>query len=266
MKPYLLTIIIFLTLPGLAHAQQDHLGIAVPARIAAKLLGSVKSIETDICRDVSDKHTRKRTEYDAAGNCLVILNWDSEGDLTSTTTNFYDKTGGFYHQQYMRFGEKGITNEWKVILSPDTRQIAKKNERTEAIIIRTYSPEKYQIHFKEMDKEKTQRLASHSKRREDHRKTEYTKSDPRNRPIYTCYYKWTDQGFIDKERIRYHQKKKELLHTYEYLATDDHGNWTQQLMIRYDVGGKEKSQESEKLTVRTIEYFDPSKEDDHETP
>ena len=45
------------------------------------------------------------------------------------------------------------------------------------------------------------------------------------------------------------------MHTYEYMVIDDHGNWTQRLMVRYDIGGKKKENVYEKTTVRKIEYF-----------
>jgi hypothetical protein len=107
-----------------------------------------------------------------------------------------------------------------------------------------------------MDKEKNQKSASSNKWDENNQRTEYIKYDEKNRPLYTYWFKWKEGGLIDKERQRYHEEKKERLHDYEYLVVDDHGNWTQRLMVRYDIGGKEKEKVYERTTVRTIEYFD----------
>jgi hypothetical protein len=241
-------------LPSLA--QQTHLDITVPDAIGEGLKGAVKSVETDLCLNVSAEHTKVREEYDKVGNQLATLNWGTDGELANTTTNFYDENGCFYRQQYMSFGKKGVTNDWKVFLNPETRQIAMKNDRTGSITIRTYSPEKRLVHYRFMDKEKNQKSASSNKWDENNQRTEYIKYDEKNRPLYTYWFKWKEGGLIDKERQRYHEEKKERLHDYEYLVVDDHGNWTQRLMVRYDIGGKEKEKVYERTTVRTIEYFD----------
>jgi hypothetical protein len=255
-KQYLAIAFLAATFPAMLSAQQTHLDIKAPARMGAEVVGPVKSVETDLCKNVSDEHTRKRIEYDETGNTLTIVNWDSDDKLADTTTNFYDENGCFYRQQYIGFGKKGLTNDWEVVLNPETRQIAMKNKRTGSIIVRTYSPEKQLMHYRFMDKEKKQKSASRNTWNANNQRTEYVKYDERNRPLYTYWFKWKDNGFIDKERQRYQQEKKERLHDYEYLAVDDHGNWTQQLMVRYDIGGGEKEKVYERTTVRKIEYFE----------
>ncbi|VGO19690.1 hypothetical protein [Pontiella sulfatireligans] len=231
-------------LPSLA--QQTHLDIKVSDVASERLKGAVKSVETDLCVNVSAEHKKVREEYDPIGNRVATLNWGNDGELANTTTNFYDENGCFYLQQYMSFGKKGVTNDWKVVLNPETRQIAMKNDRTGSIAIRTYSPEKQLVHYRFMDKEKKQKSASRNTWNENNQRTEYIKYDEKNRPLYTYWFKWREDGLIEKER----------LHDYEYLVVDDCGNWTQRLMVRYDIGGKEKEKVYERTTIRTIEYFD----------
>lgn len=237
-------------------AQQTHLDIKVPERVERDLFGPVKSVSTDLSFNMSDNHTKELDEYDRAGNLTAESEWDSDDELANTSTNYYDENGCFYRHDYISLGRKGSTNEWEVILSPETRQIAMKNKRTGSITIRTYSPDKYLLHYKEMDRGKKLVKASRTKRRADNREEEYATLDEKNRPVYTYYYRWDDRGFIDRERVRYHQKKKERLHTYDHLVVDEHGNWTQQLMTRYDVGGTDKTKVYEKLKVRNIEYYE----------
>jgi hypothetical protein len=242
-------------LPVFVSAQGTHLEIREPAREAALLKGPVKSVETDTTINVSGKHLKELEEYDEVGNLVVDSNWDSDGELINTATNFYDEDGCFYRHLYIDL-EEGITNDWKVVLRPETHQIAMKNGRTGMVTIRTYSPKKQLIHYRRIDKKKKLISASRNKRNEKGERTEYIKYDKRNKPLYTYYFKWKENGLIDKERQHYHQEKKERLHTYEYLAIDEHGNWTQRLMVRYDIGGKKKENVYEKTTVRTIKYFE----------
>jgi hypothetical protein len=241
-------------LPVFVSAQGAHLKIREPARESALLKGPVKSVETDTTINVSGKHRRELEEYDEAGNLLVDSNWDSDGELINTTTNFYDGDGCFYRHLYIDL-EDGFTNDWKVVLRAETRQIAMKNDRTGTVVVRTYSPERQLMHYRRVDKKKKLVSASRNKRNEKGERTEYIKYDKKNKPLYTYYFKWKENGLIDKERQRYHQEKKERLHTYEYLATDKQGNWTQELMVRYDIGGKKKERVFEQTTIRKIKYF-----------
>jgi len=241
-------------LPVFASAQGAHLEIRQPAREAALLKGPVKNVETDTTVNGSGKHRKELEEYDETGNLLVDSNWDSDGELANTATNFYDGDGCFYRHLYIDL-EDGFTNDWKVVLRPETRQIAMKNDRTGTVVVRTYSPERQLMYYRRVDKKKKLVSASRNKRNEKGERTEYIKYDKKNKPLYTYYFKWKENGLIDKERQRYHQEKKERLHTYEYMVVDDHGNWTQRLMVRYDIGGKKKENVYEKTTVRTIEYF-----------
>ena len=243
-------------------AQPAHLDIKVPSRIENDLFGPVKSVTSDVSYNMSDERIREMKTYDEAGNLMAESNWDSEDTLTSIITNLYDESGCFHRQQVIRFREEAGTNNWEVILSPETRQIAMKNERSGEITLRTYSPGKYLVHYRQMDGAKKLIKASRTRRREDNRETDYTRFDKDNRPVFTYYYKWDDRGFIVQERVRYHQEKKDHLRVYDYLKVDEHGNWTQQLMTRYDVSGEEKTRVYDKLTVRTIEYYEDDPEED----
>ena len=241
-------------LPVFVFAEGTHLDIRLPAREAAQLKGAVKSVETDVCINVSDKHWKELEVYDETGNLLSDSNWNSDEELVNTSTNFYDENGCFYRHLYIDF-EDHFTNDWKVILNPKTSQIAMKVDSTGAIVVRTYSPEKRLISYRRLNKDKKLMSASRSKRNEKGLRTQYIKYDEKNRPLYTYYFKWKENGLIDKERQRYHQEKKERLHTYEYLAIDKQGNWTQELMVRYDIGGKKKERVFEQTTIRKIKYF-----------
>ncbi len=247
-------LVILAALPLSAFAQETHLEISVPDLVDTDLSGPVKSVDTKVCMNVSGKFERELQNYDRVGNLLNETEWDPEGKCLNTLTNFYGDDGNFERQLYIDF-EDGFTNDWEVILNPDTRQIAMKKENGAASVY-TYSPEGYLLKYRYAGSDKALRSASSTKRDEKNRRMKYTRMDGGKKPLYTYYFKWKDNGFVDKERQRYHQEKKERLHTYECLATDSHGNWTQELMIRYDIGGKRKEKVYEQTTIRTIEYFE----------
>ncbi|RKX39849.1 MAG: hypothetical protein DRP64_13620, partial [Verrucomicrobia bacterium] len=235
MKRPLIAIAILAALPPGAFAQETHLDIKVPDTVESDFFGPIKSVETDTCYNMSDKHLKEIRSYDANGNLLGEMDWNYEGELTSSKTNYYNERGCLTEYRFIDHKD-GETNHWEVILSPPTRQIAKRNKKTGTTDLRTYSPEKYLLHYKKTDKKKKLVKASRTQRREDNRETEYTRFNQGNRPLYTYYFQWDDRGFVTKERLRYHQEKKERLHTYDFLKVDEHGNWTQRLMTRYDVG------------------------------
>lgn len=255
MKRCLPLILATIGAPAMLLAQATHLDIMVPDREDTDLVGPVKSIELDVCINVSGEHTRERREYDRIGNLLQSSEWDSQGKPAETTRYFYDESGCLERRIYESFGG-GFTNEWTVVLNPETRQIAMKNNRNGSVSVRTYSPEKYLLHYRMIDQDRKLIRASRNKRDKDNRRTEYTRFDEDNRAEYTYFFKWKENGFIDRERQRYGQDKKERFHTYEYLLVDDRGNWTQQLMVRYDISGKEKVKVYEQITMREIEYFE----------
>lgn len=244
--------LITLCLPAFA---QTHLDIMVPALKDTDLSGPVKSVDTKVSINVSGKFEREHQEYDRSGNLLSETEWNSDGECTGTQTNYYDADGNFERELYIDY-EDAFTNNWTVMLNPDTCQIAMKEKKIGAVAVYTYSPAGYLINYRYMDRKKTLKSAFSIKRDEQNRRMEYTRIDGKKKPLYTYWFKWKEDDRIDRERQRYRQEKKERLHTYEYLAEDDHGNWTQQVMVRYDITDKEKVNVFEKISKRTIEYYE----------
>ncbi|RKX39449.1 MAG: hypothetical protein DRP64_14245, partial [Verrucomicrobia bacterium] len=207
---------------------------------------------------------RERQEYDRTGNLLNETEWDPEGECLNSLTNYYDENNNFERRLYMDY-EDGFTNEWEVILSPDTHQIAMKKKNGAAAVY-TYSPAGYRISYRYVGSDKKLRSASSTKRDENNRSKEYTRMDDGKKPLYTYWFKWKEGGVIDRERQRYRQEEGERLHIYDYLKTDSHGNWTQRLMARYDIGGKKREKVYERLVARTIEYFETEELAETEIP
>lgn len=255
----------FVFLPLFACAQGTHLDISRSNRETALLKGPVRRVETDVCINLSSKHEKEVEEYDEAGNLLVDSELDDAGNALNVTSNFYDEDGCFHRQVYVDF-EDGFTNDWKVFLRPETRQIAMKNKRNDQVVVRTYSPEKRLLSYRLMDGEKNLISGSRNKWNEKGERTEYVRFDAGKKPRYVYYFKWKENGLIDRERQRYRRKKKEYLHAYEYFLVDDYGNWLQRLMVRYDVTGKKKEKVYEQTTIRAIEYFDEASVASSEEP
>ncbi|MDF7798953.1 serine protease [Pontiellaceae bacterium B1224] len=118
----------------------------------------------------------------------------------------------------------------------------------------TYSPAGYLVNYRYVDKSNNLKSGSITKRDAQNRSEEYTRVGKRGKPLYTYWFRWKEDGLIDRERQQYHQEDGERLHIYEYLKTDMFGNWTQRLMARYDIGGKERVKVYERLVVRDITY------------
>jgi len=256
MKSYVYTLIL---LSSVAAAQPAHLEIMIPDREDTDLKGLVKSVDTKISFNVSGDFERERKEFDRTGNLLTSAEWNAEGKFINTLTNYYDADGNFERQVYMDL-EDGYTNKWDVILNPETRQIAMKSKEDDRAAVFSYSPEGYQLNYRFLNEEKKLKAASKTLRDDRNRPMEYTRFDDHKSPVYTYWFKWKDGDLIDRERQKYRQEKGERLHVYDYLKFDDHGNWTQRMMVRYDIGGREKQKVSEHLVVRDLEYFeaDPS--------
>ena len=255
MKRTLTTIAILAALlPSSSFAVETHLDIMVPELMDTDLSGPVKNVDTKVSVNVSGKFERERQEYDRIGNLLNETEWDAEGECLNSMTNYYDESGNFERQLYLDF-EDEFTNDWEVILSPDTHQIAMK-KKSGSVALYTYSPAGYLIKYRYIGSDKKLRSASITKRDEKNRSKEYTRMDDGKKPLYTYWFKWKEGGVIDRERQRYRQEAGERLHIYDYLKTDAQGNWTQRLMARYDIGGKKKEKVYERLVARTIEYFE----------
>lgn len=235
-------------------AAPSHLDIAAPDLRDTDLRGPVKSIDIKTSINVSGKFERERTEYDEAGNILSETDWNPDGKMATTLTNTYNEAGTFTAQLYINI-EKGFTNDWQVVLSPETHQIAMKKKKAGSATVYTYNEDGFLLNYKYVNKEKELISASCTKRDEQNRRTEYTRIDKEGKPRYTYWFRWKEDGLIDRERQQYQQEKGERLHTYTYLKFDEFSNWTQRLMVRYDIGGKEKKKIYERLVVRDIDYF-----------
>ena len=253
MKAYTTALVSFVF--AISAAAQSHLDIMAPALKDTDLHGPIKSVDEKVSVNVSGDFEREHSEYDRTGNLLSDTEWSADGKLANTLTNFYDDNGNFNRQLYMDI-EDEYTNDWQVVLSPDTHQIAMKKKLSKAAAIYTYSDAGYLISYRYLNKERELKSGSITKRDENNRRKEFTRLDGDKKPLYTYWFKWKENGLIDRERQKYRQEDGERLHIYDYLKFDDHGNWTQRLMVRYDVGGKEKKKVYERLVVRDLEYFD----------
>ncbi len=262
MKRHLLHSIGTVLLPIWCLAAGTHLDIMVPDIKDTDLSGPVKSVEMKIWRNVSDEYTTEKREYDRTGNLLKISEHDGDGNLVDSTTFFYDENGCFMRKLYKN-EKKGYEKEWKVELNPETRQIARL-EKNGRICIETYSAEGYLLSYRLMNKDRQPIVTKKYTRDKNNRTLKYTRIEER-KPLYTYYYKWADNGFIDMEHVSYHQKKSERLHTYEYLVSDDHENWTQRIMVRYDITDGKREKTYERTVQRKIEYFD-DEEPEHAEP
>ncbi len=235
-------------------AGPTHLDIMVPDLQDTDLKGPVKSVKLELCRNVSGAFVTEVREYDRTGNLLSITEYDEEDEKVDTSTFTYNESGCYDRLLYQN-EEKDYSSEWKVILNPGTRQIALREIEDGRIGIETYSPEGYLTNYRLVDKDRRQLVAREYKRDENNRLTKLTRIEGRD-PVYTYYFKWADNGFIDMEGQIYHQEKEQRRHTYEYLVTDDHGNWTQRIMVRYDIGSKEPEKIYEHTVQRHIEYYE----------
>ena len=250
-----LTLILTITgLPALLCAQASHLDIMVPDREDTDLIGPVKSVELKVCRNVSGEFSTEKNEYDRAGNLVKTTEHNEEGKLELSIEYTYDQNGCYQRRLYRNKKEK-FSSEWEVVLSPETRQIALRDIEDGRIGLETYSPEGYIVSYRLMSKEREPILSYTYKRDENNRLTMFTRTDER-KPSYSYYFKWADNGLIDMEAQTYHQEDEKFRHTYEYLVTDDFGNWTQRILVRYDIGGKKPEKVYEHTVLRKIEYYE----------
>lgn len=254
MKHALLVAMAIGLLSPVAGAAPTHLDIMVPDLKDTDLLGPVKSVKFDLCQNVSGEHTTEMREYDRTGNLLKVTEWNAEGEQVETTTFHYDDNG-CYERMHYENSDTELEQDWQVILSPKTRQIALREQDEGLIALETYSEEGYLESYQLLDENKKPLRANQYKRDEHNRQTRFTRLEE-GKPAYTYYFKRDDSGVIDMERQRYHQEKEEFLHTYEYLVTDDNGNWTQRILVRYHLDHGKKDKVYEHTVVRKIEYYE----------
>ena len=254
MKRTLLLFAVASMLQSTLLAGSTHLDIMVPDLRDTDLRGPVKSVELKVWRNVSGEFTTEKKEYDKTGNLLKSTERDENDELVDISEYLYDDDGCYVGMHYQN-REEHYEHNWEVILNPDTRQIALREKNDGRIGMETYSPEGYLLSYQLLNKERQPLIAFQYLRDDSNRPLQYTRIEER-KPEYTYYFKWADNGFIEMERQVYHQEKAERLHTYEYLVTDDHGNWTQRIMVRYDVDGNKREKLYEQTVQRKIEYFE----------
>jgi hypothetical protein len=237
-----------------ALGEGGHLDFMAPDRMDTDLSGLVKSVDTKTSVNVSGEFTRTYQEYDLIGNLVLETEWDPKGECLNSLRNYYNLDGHFEGRLYYDF-EDEYTNSWEVILQADTRKMALLEESGAAAIF-TYSPAGYLVSYRFLNEDKEVTGGSRTKRDAHHRSIEYTKLDEKGKPVYTYWHKWKEDGTIDRERQKYRKEEGERLHIYEYIDADPNGNWTQRLMVRYDMGGKKKEKLFERVVTRSIEYFE----------
>jgi hypothetical protein len=263
---HLIALALIAALQTASWAVSTHLDIMVPDIQDTDLKGPVKSVDLKVCRNVSGEFTTERREYDEKGNLLKITELDKADKLVDVTTFSYDENESYEGMVYEN-KDKEYTNKWNVVLSPETQQIALRENGGGRIGLETYSPEGYLVSYQLLNDSKKQLIGKEYKRDEHNRLIKYTRIVGR-KPAYTYYYKWSDNGMIDMERQQYHQEQAQYLHTYEYLVTDEHGNWTQRILVRYDISNGHKEKVYEHTVQRMIEYYTTGEKveaDEHDT-
>jgi hypothetical protein len=247
-----LTVIV--ALPLFVFAQETHLDIKVPARVASGFFGSVKKVTTEYNYNMSDRKYKEIQLYDEAGNLKSRTKWNSKGDITFFVTNTFDEAGCFINQRVEDIQEKA-TNDYEIVLNIPTRKIAYRDKITGEVEVLKYNASKYRISATIKKKGKRTLPLSAYKRGSDNQKQFYTRYNEKGRIKYTIAYDWND--LQQKSRILVTDKEKESksLNVYDYLSTDKHGNWTQCLMQCLDMK-KDKEKKFEKFSKRTLEYFE----------
>ncbi|MBN2164340.1 MAG: hypothetical protein JXR25_04540 [Pontiellaceae bacterium] len=240
-------------------AEPTHLDIMVPDLQDTDLKGPVKSVSLKVSRNVNGEWTTEKSEYDRTGNLTCYTEFDAKDKLIEKSEYFYDENGCYTKLRY-RNEEDDYESEWDVTLSPDTLQIALREKSDGRIGLETYSPEGYLINYRLVTKDREPILTREYQRDEKNRRVKYTRIKGR-KPEYTFYYKWAENGLIDMQGQVYHQEKAQFRHTYEYLVIDEHGNWTQRILVRYDISGKKPVKVYEHTVKRDIEYFAPDAEE-----
>ncbi len=249
------TLIAVASLPILAFAQETHLDIKVPDRIENDLFGPVKKIVTEYSYNMSDRNYKEERVYDEQGNLLTRTKWNTKDEISLFVTNSYNEAGCHTHYRFEKAGE-GVTNEYEVVINVPSRKIALTSPKSGEIEIQEYSPAKYHMATKRMDKNRKPISYSQYKRRADNKAVQYLAYDKRKRIKYSIALGWNDDNLQSKELYHDREDGSKLLEVFEYLSTDQHGNWLQCLTQAYNLKGSKKEKAGEKFSKRTIEYFE----------
>jgi hypothetical protein len=231
-----------------------HLAIAQPSRNAYSLKGPVKTVTEEYDYEMSDKKYKEIREYDVAGNLLHRKKWDYKDQLLYFSTNRYNEAGCLVSRRVENIRNK-TTNDYEIVLSVSTHQLAYQRKTDGKVEIMTYDTDKWHISTAIKRKGKKILPYSKSKRDADHKLITYTKYDDNGRLEYTSAYKRDAETHLLSMATSYKKEDRRERNDYEYLAFDTYGNWTQRLKktIRV-IEGEEK--QFEKFSVRKFEYFE----------
>ena len=142
MRLYLYFLI--LMTPLATFSAQTHLDIRNCSLISSSLKGPVKRITEEYNYELSDKKYWEIRDYDEQGNLTHRTKWDYKDKITYTVTNSYNEAGSFIRQQVEDLRKK-TANDYEIILSPATRQIAYKCRLTGEIEVVSYDEDKYKM-------------------------------------------------------------------------------------------------------------------------
>lgn len=241
-------------LPLVVLAQETHLDIKVPSRVAYGFFGSVKKVTTTHSYDMSDRTYKEVRRYDEVGNLESRTKWDSKGKITYFSTNTFNEAGCLVHQRVEDVRAK-TTNDYRVVLDMASRKIAFCDRITGEVEVLKYNEAKYFISSTIKEKGQRTRPLSAYQRGTDNQKLFYTRYNEKGHVKYTTAFDWTDQQLKSRTLYTNKEKKSKALNLYEYPKIDEHGNWLQCLMQSLDLNNNRKS-EFEKISRRTIEYFE----------
>lgn len=251
----LIGMVLLVAVPFLSTAQETHLDIKVSDRVENDLFGPVKKVVTEYSYNMSDRNYKEERVYDKQGNMLSHTKWGPKDEITLFVTNGYNETG--CHTLYrVENVKKGVTNEYEVVINVPSRKIVLNNSTSGEIEIQEYSPAKYHMTTKYMDKNRKPVSYSQYKRRADHKELQYLSYDKRKRIKLSIAIDWNDDNLQSRELYHNRETGSKLLEVFEYLSTDQHGNWLQCLTQAYNLTGSKKEKAGEKFSKRTFEYFE----------
>lgn len=245
---------ILAALPLAALAEGTHLDIKVPDRVATGFFGPVRKVVTEYSYGMSDRKYKEIRLYDEAGNLESRTKWDTKGKITYLATNVFDSAGCFINQR-VEDVRGGNTNDYRIVLDFPSRKIAYCDRISGDVEVLQHNEAKYLVSATIKEKGKKTRRLSAYKRGPDNRKLLYTRYNEKGRVKYTRAYDWNDRQLEARTLYTNKEKDSKSLNVYEYPKIDGHGNWLQCLMQCLDMK-KNKERKFEKISRRTIEYFE----------
>ena len=238
-------VLVLSTLSLSAPAQETHLDIKVPGRVASGYFGPVKKVVTEYSYDMSDRKYKEIRLYDEAGNLESRTKWDTKGKITYFATNVFDSAGCFINQRVEDVREK-TTNDYRIVLDFPSRKISYCDRISGNVEVLKYNEDKYFISATIKEKGKKTQKQSLYKRGPDNQKLFYTRYNERGRVKYTIAYDWNDQHLEARTLYTNKEKDSKSLNVYEYPKIDEHGNWLQCLMQCLDMKKNKEKKERKK--------------------